>query len=82
MKEWEVPCEWCGAKIGEPCVNNINGYTTETYFTIIHIPRARLYDQKHDLNFLDRPKLQKIKRERQEFVKRSLMKRKKEKAKP
>lgn len=70
MKEWEVPCEWCGAKAGEPCVNNINGPVTESYYTTIHIPRAKLYDQKHGLNFLDRPNLQKLQRERREFVRR------------
>lgn len=54
MKEWEVLCEWCGAKKGEPCVNNIKGEISGIYTAVIHIPRARLYDEKHDLNFLDR----------------------------
>ena len=59
VKEWEVHCEWCGAKEGEPCVNNINGPTTEIYDKYIHISRAKLYDKKHGLNFLDRPRLSK-----------------------
>ena len=60
MKEWEVPCEWCGAKEEEPCVNNINGSTTEVYDKVIHIPRARLFDEKHGINFLDRPYISKV----------------------
>jgi len=59
MKEWEVSCEWCGMTVGEPCVNNINGKVTATYTKYIHIPRARLYDKKHGLDYHTRRRLTK-----------------------
>lgn len=44
LLEWSVSCEWCGAKIGEPCVNNINGKIIEIYQDDIHIMRRKKYD--------------------------------------
>lgn len=41
LVEWRVSCEWCGAKIGDPCVD-LNG---NPYQTRVHIPRSRLWDE-------------------------------------
>jgi hypothetical protein len=58
MVEWEVPCEWCDAKEGQPCKDN-HGLEYSNY---IHIPRARLYDKKHCLHPETRRKLTKEER--------------------
>lgn len=52
MKEWEVICDWCSAKEGEPCRDNHGVVLPDG---VIHIPRGRLYDEKRGLNFKDRP---------------------------
>lgn len=44
LKEWRVPCEWCGAEIGEPCVNN-HGRVTEVYNTEVHNTRIEKYEE-------------------------------------
>lgn len=50
MLEWEVPCDWCGTKAGEPCKDNHDKVLIDK----IHRPRAKLYDDNHGLNYMDR----------------------------
>lgn len=48
LKEWGVSCEWCGAEIGKPCVNNITGEITEVYNTEVHNPRIQKYNEEQE----------------------------------
>lgn len=39
LKEWQVPCSWCGSKKGVPCKNKKG----KTYFRDVHLTRYRKY---------------------------------------
>jgi hypothetical protein len=53
MREWSVPCEWCDAKIGEPCRDNHDVALNK----MIHRPRAFLWDRENGLRRREAPTL-------------------------
>ncbi len=53
MREWSVPCEWCDAKIGEPCKNEDG----KSYIKLVHRPRAFQWDKEHGLSRRHAPAL-------------------------
>ncbi len=43
FREMTVPCSWCNAPVGSPCVNPLG----EPYDYEVHIPRRRKYDKEN-----------------------------------
>lgn len=45
MKEHSVPCEWCSAKVGEPCRDNHDNALNN----LVHRPRLFQYNWENGL---------------------------------